>query len=166
MRIRLSPRRRSTEGRRRLSRGSEVTDFATAADHGDANACAGTENQDRGVLERLEHLCGLRSLPAIGSNDEGRVGLLLGDRLRFRFDLIRDLDEAEAKFGRPFSTRRCSSVARLLRVFSWIMASMSIEWARGRFGSASSIFVHVEQAELHLGLHEDGLNQKSEVRRG
>ncbi len=78
MRTRLLAEAQKDRGAKALiARIGRIADFAMAADHGHAHAGAGTENQDRGVLERFEHLCGLRSLPAIGSDNEGRVGLFL-----------------------------------------------------------------------------------------
>ncbi len=49
------------------------TYFAAAADHGNAGAGSGAENEDRGMLEGFEHLLRFASLAAIWSDDKRTV---------------------------------------------------------------------------------------------
>ena len=84
----------------RIRRGAHL---AAATNHGDADAGAGAEHPNRGPLEILEHLLGLRSLPAVGCDDEWTIILAFGRSSGggrvLLLERIGYLDEAKAQLG-------------------------------------------------------------------
>ena len=129
------------------------------------------------MLEFFEHLLGSGPLAAVGSDDQRTVVVLLrgtGDLRRpsrigfvFAFLFVRDLNEAEAELG--------DAIFEQALLFGREIASgFFLEHPEQVNGMPCQRQVHFvlvvaflefQQAQLHLGLHENGFDEEQEISR-
>jgi len=127
------------------------------------------------MLEVVEHLFGLASFAAVGSDDNWAVVLFgficgAGCRSTFSFQLIGDLDVTEAKFcqtvlEQPFFLDGQIAFGLFLQYSEQVDGMAGESEIRFWFFAAFLDFTQVKETKLHLRLHQDGLEQEEKTGR-
>jgi len=135
------------------------------------------------MLELVEHLLGFGPLAAVGGDDERAVilFLFLGERdlngrgfggrdhgFVFAIFPVGDLNKAEAEFGNAIFEEAMLFGGEVALSF-FLQHAEQVDGMAGQgqveFWLFVAVFSEVEQAELHLGLHQDRFDEEEEVRR-
>ncbi len=121
------------------------------------------------MLEFVEHLLGFRPLTAVGGDNQGAVVFFLRvdrrDGFVFALLFIGDLNETEAELGDAVFEETLFFGGQIAFGF-FLKHAQQIDGMAGQGQVHFDLVVlstKVEQAELHLRLHEDGFNEKQEI---